>query len=178
MEGDHRQASAGGQTAGRAPQHGGELLQLAVDGDAQGLEAPLGRVLLFPQGLGRHGAFDQVHQLAGVAVLLMMAVVLMMGYIRLMQASHDVTVKQAQLQQAQEDNVALGVAYEKAFDQSSVKAAAQAAGMTKPTTDQIEYIELGGADMAEICRPESTGPLAQAWNWVKNGVDAVVEYFR
>ena len=116
--------------------------------------------------------------LAGVAVLLMMAVVLMMGYIRLMQASHDVTVKQAQLQQAQEDNVALGVAYEKAFDQSSVKAAAQAAGMTKPTTDQIEYIELGGADMAEICRPESTGPLAQAWNWVKNGVDAVVEYFR
>ena len=97
--------------------------------------------------------------LAGVAVLLMMAVVLMMGYIRLMQASHDVTVKQAQLQ-------------------SSVKAAAQAAGMTKPTTDQIEYIELGGADMAEICRPESTGSLAQAWNWVKNGVDAVVEYFR
>ena len=116
--------------------------------------------------------------LAGVAVLLMMAVVLMMGYIRLMQASHDVTVKQSQLQQAQEDNVALGVAYEKAFDQSAVKAAAQAAGMTKPTTDQIEYIELGGADMAEICRPESTGPLAQAWNWVKNGVDAVVEYFR
>ena len=53
--------------------------------------------------------------LAGVAVLLMMAVVLMMGYIRLMQASHDVTVKQAQLQQAQEDNVALGVAYEKRF---------------------------------------------------------------
>ena len=99
-------------------------------------------------------------------------------YIRLMQASHDVTVKQSQLQQAQEDNVALGVAYEKAFDQSAVKAAAQAAGMTKPTTDQIEYIELGGADMAEICRPESTGPLAQAWNWVKNGVDAVVEYFR
>ena len=58
------------------------------------------------------------------------------------------------------------------------KAAAQSAGMTKPTTDQIEYIELGGANMAEICRPASTGPLAQAWNWGRNGVDAVVEYFR
>jgi hypothetical protein len=111
--------------------------------------------------------------LAGVAVLLMMAVVLMMGYIRLMQASHDVTVKQAQLQQ----NSFLFLTHPHGF-QSAVKAAAQAAGMTKPTTDQIEYIELGGADMAEICRPESTGPLAQAWNWVKNGVDAVVEYFR
>ena len=77
-----------------------------------------------------------------------------------------------------EERVALGVAYEKAFDQAAVKAAAQAAGMTKPTSDQIEYIELGGADMAEICRPESTGPLAQAWTWLKDGIGAVVEYFR
>ena len=115
---------------------------------------------------------------AGVAVLMLMTVVLVLGYLRLTKASHEVTARQAQLQQVQEDNAALGVAYEKAFDQSSVKAAAQSAGMTKPTADQIEYIELGGANMAEICRPESTGPLAQAWNWVRNGVDAVVEYFR
>ena len=115
---------------------------------------------------------------AGVAVLMLMTVVLVLGYLRLTKASHEVTARQAQLQQVQEDNAALGVAYEKAFDQSSVKAAAQSAGMTKPTTYQIEYIELGGANMAEICRPESTGPLAQAWNWVRNGVDAVVEYFR
>lgn len=114
----------------------------------------------------------------GVAVLMMMTIVLVLGYLRLTKASHEVTARQALLQQVQEDNAALGVAYEKAFDQSSVKAAARSAGMTKPTTDQIEYIELGGANMAEICRPESTGPLAQAWNWVRNGVDAVVEYFR
>ena len=87
---------------------------------------------------------------AGVAVLMLMTVVLVLGYLRLTKASHEVTARQAQLQQVQEDNAALGVAYEKAFDQSSVKAAAQSAGMTKPTTDQIEYIELGGANMAEI----------------------------
>ena len=114
----------------------------------------------------------------GVAVLALMVVVLMMGYVKLTQASHDLTAKQSQLQQVQEERVALGVAYEKAFDQAAVKAAAQAAGMTKPTSDQIEYIELGGADMAEICRPESTGPLAQAWTWLKDGIGAVVEYFR
>ena len=104
-----------------------------------------------------------------------MVVVLMMGYVKLTQASHDLTAKQSQLQQVQEERVALGVAYEKAFDQAAVKAAAQAAGMTKPTSDQIEYIELGGADMAEICRPESTGPLAQAWTWLKDGIGAVVD---
>lgn len=114
----------------------------------------------------------------GVAVLALMVVVLMMGYVKLTQASYDLTAKQSQLQQVQEERVALGVAYEKAFDQAAVKAAAQAAGMTKPTSDQIEYIELGGADMAEICRPESTGPLAQAWTWLKDGIGAVVEYFR
>ena len=92
-----------------------------------------------------------------------MVVVLMMGYVKLTQASYDLTAKQSQLQQVQEERVALGVAYEKAFDQAAVKAAAQAAGMTKPTSDQIEYIELGGADMAEICRPESTGP------WPRHG---------
>ena len=114
----------------------------------------------------------------GYAVAYPLGVVLMMGYVKLTQASHDLTAKQSQLQQVQEERVALGVAYEKAFDQAAVKAAAQAAGMTKPTSDQIEYIELGGADMAEICRPESTGPLAQAWTWLKDGIGAVVEYFR
>ena len=116
--------------------------------------------------------------MGGVAGLALMVVVLMMGYVKLTQASHDLTAKQSQLQQVQEERVALGVAYEKAFDQAAVKAAAQAAGMTKPTSDQIEYIELGCADMAEICRPDSTGPLAQAWTWLKDGIGAVVDYFR
>ena len=127
---------------------------------------------------GKEGTREVVEHPGGVAVLALMVVVLMMGYVKLTQASHDLTAKQSQLQQVQEERVALGVAYEKAFDQAAVKAAAQAAGMTKPTSDQIEYIELGGADMAEICRPESTGPLAQAWTWLKDGIGAVVEYFR
>ena len=55
----------------------------------------------------------------GVAVLALMVVVLMMGYVKLTQASHDLTAKQSQLQQVQEERVALGVAYEKAFDQAA-----------------------------------------------------------
>ena len=43
----------------------GDGPQLVIDGDADGLEAALGRVLLFPQGLGRHGAADEIHQLQG-----------------------------------------------------------------------------------------------------------------
>ena len=44
-------------------QHGGQGIQLTVDGDADGLKAALGGMLLFPQRLGRHGGLDHVHQL-------------------------------------------------------------------------------------------------------------------
>ena len=44
-------------------QHGRQGVQFAVDGDAYGLKAPLGRVLLLPQRLWRHSGLDDVHQL-------------------------------------------------------------------------------------------------------------------
>lgn len=116
--------------------------------------------------------------MGSVVVLAVMVVVMLMGYVRLNTANHLVTDKQNQLKQLQEENMDLGVEYEKAFDQSTIKAAAQEAGMSKPTSEQIEYIELGGEDLAEVCRPADTGPLAQLWSRIKNGADTVVEYFR
>lgn len=116
--------------------------------------------------------------LGGVALLTVMVVVLLLGYVRLTAATHALAEREAQLQQVQEENVSLGVAYEKAFDQSAIKAAAQAAGMAKPGSEQIEYIELGGADLAEVYRPASDGALARLWASLCDGVDAVVEYFR
>ena len=63
MEGDHRQPSAHVQVLAPGVQHGRQGVQLAVDGDADGLKAPLGGVLLLPQRLWRHGGLDDVHQL-------------------------------------------------------------------------------------------------------------------
>ena len=40
-------------------------VQLTVHGDTQRLKAALGRVLLFPQRLRRHGGLDDLHQLSG-----------------------------------------------------------------------------------------------------------------
>ena len=65
MEGDDGQPSAGGQSGHRRLNElvrGGELV---VHRDADGLEGPLGRVLLLPQGVGRHGRADDLHQLKG-----------------------------------------------------------------------------------------------------------------
>ena len=46
-------------------QHGRQRVQLTVHGDTQRLKAALGRVLLFPQRLRRHGGLDDLHQLPG-----------------------------------------------------------------------------------------------------------------
>ena len=65
MEGDDSQPDRPGSGRSTAAVsilfHGG---QLVVDGDADGLEAPLGRVLLFPaRAWGGHGAADDLRQL-------------------------------------------------------------------------------------------------------------------
>lgn len=75
--------------------------------------------------------------------------------------------------------MALGVAYEKAFDQAAVKAG-RPGGRHDQAYQRPDRVYRAGPvpDMAEICRPESTGPLAQAWTWLKDGIGAVVEYFR
>ena len=63
MKGNYRQPSAGIQQRNGFFHHRFHRPQLVVDGDADGLKAALGRVLLLPQSGSGHGAFDHVYQL-------------------------------------------------------------------------------------------------------------------
>ena len=63
-------------------------------------------------------------------------------------------------------------------DETIQKEAAEAAGMSKPSAGQIEYVELGGADTAVIYAAGKDGVLDQAFASVKEGVLALVEYFQ
>ena len=65
MEGDHSQTAALVQLGNGIAHDLLHRAQLVVDGDADGLEGTLGRMLLFPQGCGGHGGADHVHQLQG-----------------------------------------------------------------------------------------------------------------
>ena len=113
----------------------------------------------------------------GVAVLAVLAVVLLMGYVRLTQISGNVTAMKAEMDKLTTENVGLLTQYEQTFELSTVKEVAEAAGMSKPSAGQIEYVELGGPDTAVIYADGSDGVLSQALASVKNGVLALVEYF-
>lgn len=76
-------------------------------------------------------------------VLAALAVVLVMGYVQLTTISGSVSEMKNELTQLNTEHVALLTRYEQTYDLASVKEAAEAAGMSKPSSGQITYIDLG-----------------------------------
>ena len=115
--------------------------------------------------------------LGSVAVLAAMVVVLLLGYVRLTQISSNVAEMKAEMERLNTEHVGLLTEYEQTFDLSTVKEVAEAAGMSKPSAGQIEYVELGGADNAVIYAAGEDGVLEQTLASVKGGILALLEYF-
>lgn len=115
--------------------------------------------------------------LAGFAVVLGLAVMVLMNYIQLTVLSADTVALKNELAQLQTENVSLTTQYEQLFDLTSVKEAAAAAGMTKPSNSQICYVDLSGGDSAVVYQQEETSVLTRVLTSLGHSVYAVVEYF-
>ena len=65
------------------------------------------------------------------------------------------------------------------FDMATVKEVAAAAGMAKPTSSQIAYLDITSEDSATVYQTESDRPsiLSRMLSSLHHGVYAVVEYF-
>ena len=113
-----------------------------------------------------------------VAVLVVMVVGLLIGYVQLTETSDAVMTIKNDLSEAQDEHVALVTKYEQTFDMTTVKERAEAAGMSKPSSGQIEYIDISGSDAVVIYQGRADGVFSQAFTTVKNGIGAVVEYFK
>ena len=134
-----------------------------------------------PQQAPRHRTAARPRQrvsplaLCAVGALAAMAVVLVMGYIQLTAVTGSISDLQEQVSQLEDQRVSLVMDYERTFDMAKIK---EAAGMKKPTAGQVEYVELGGGSKAEVYQAESDSLLSRLTRSVKNGVGALVEYFR
>ena len=78
----------------------------------------------------------------------------------------------------EDEHIALLTEYEKAFDLATVKTAAEAAGMSKPTSGQIVYIDLSGSDTAEVYAAGGSAALNGLTEKVSQAWAYAVEYFR
>lgn len=115
--------------------------------------------------------------LGGVAVLAAMVMALLVGYVQLTEVSASVSQLKAEINQLEVERVALVTRYEQTFDLSTVKEKAELAGMSKPTSGQIEYVDLSGGDSAVIYQADAGDTLAQLGQRLVDGIHALVEYF-
>ncbi|MBD5162645.1 MAG: hypothetical protein HDT14_11695 [Oscillibacter sp.] len=101
-------------------------------------------------------------------------VVLLLCYVRLNTISRSIVSMKTQISQLEIEQVALLTKYEQAFDLSTVKEAAAAAGMVQPSDSQIYYIALPGEDQITTHQPER-GPLERFFTAAGWGLDTTAE---
>ena len=107
-----------------------------------------------------------------------MVVMLLMSYAQLTAISHEVVRQQKELASLEEEHVKLVARYERTFDLTAVKEAAEAAGMAKPSASQIYYVDLSGPDSVVLYRRAETNVLGRVFASVGHDFVSVVEYFK
>ena len=116
--------------------------------------------------------------LLGTVLVVGMVIALMLCYVKLTGISDNVSSIKREISALEEEHVALLTAYERTFDLATVKAAAEAAGMSKPSSGQIQYIELSGADSVEVYAAGGAAALNGFTEKAESLWAYVLEYFR
>lgn len=116
--------------------------------------------------------------LLGTVLVVGMVIALMLCYVKLTGISDNVSSIKREISALEEEHVALLTAYERAFDLATVKAAAEAAGMSKPSSGQIQYIDLSGADSVEVYAAGGAAALNGFTEKAESLWAYVLEYFR
>ena len=113
----------------------------------------------------------------GVTAVAVAAVILLLSYVQLTTLAADTVALKSELTVLQAENVSLTAQHEQMFDMATVKEVAAAAGMAKPTSSQITYLDLDSEDSAVVYRTETPSVFSRILSSLHHGVYAVVEYF-
>ena len=109
-----------------------------------------------------------------VLIVLMMTV---FGYISLDRVSREIVSLKASVSELKQENIDLTTKHELTFELSGVKAAAEAAGMAKPSSSQVYYLDLASEDQVSVFTPEKS-PLSSLKASAETLLGNVKEYFR
>ena len=107
----------------------------------------------------------------------LLALVVLAHYIQLTQLSSEAVELKEELASLQTENAVLTAQYEQMFDLASVREAAEAMGMTKPSSSQIYYIDLTEGDSAVVYQEANPGPWDKIRSSLRRGMYAAMEYF-
>lgn len=109
------------------------------------------------------------------AVLLLMVIY---SYVQLYEATSRAGTLNKQLVKVQSDTAKLRSTYESRIDLSEIEARAKELGMTQPSSSQTVYLNIAGADHAEVLQVDDRSYAEKAWDALTGSFQGVVEYFR
>ncbi len=113
--------------------------------------------------------------LAVVAVLLLMVVY---SYVQLYETTGRAGELRAELSAAQADTAKLRSTYESRIDLAAIEARAKELGMTMPSTRQTVYLNIAGADHAEVLSVDRRSYAEKTWDALAGSFRGMLEYFR
>lgn len=115
----------------------------------------------------------------GSILVMGMAVLVLVGHIQLTVLSSDTVALKEELEELESQNVILTAQYERMFDLTTVQEAAEAAGMSKPSSSQICYLDISGGDSAVVYQKEEDSVFDRVlgrfepWRLLSGGIFSV-----
>lgn len=121
-----------------------------------------------------------ISPLAAVGLVIVTALLLMVvySYVQLYEATNQAGELNQQLAAANAATEKLRSTYESRIDLAQIEMRAKELGMTQPSTRQTVYLNIVGADHAEVLQVDRRSFLEKAWDAVSESFSGVVEYFR
>ena len=135
------------------------------------------RVYEAPRVLLRARQYVSPLAVLSVSAIMGLALLLLMNYVQLTRLSAETVKLQSQLAELETENTDLTARYQQMFDMASVKEAAEAAGMSKPSSTQMSRLDLSEGDSAVAYQQKEPGLFSRILSSLHGGVYAVVEYF-
>ena len=109
----------------------------------------------------------------GMLAVACLLVLVVFGYVQLFEATSEVSKLENQLSALQSQS-----RYEARIDLDAIETAAGDLGLTKPSQEQIVYLDLSGADRAEIYQEEKTSVFSEIVSAMEQSVSGLIAYLR
>lgn len=138
---------------------------------------PMAKVHAAPRVLVRARQYVSPLAVLSVAAIMGLALLVLLNYVQLTLLSSETVKLQERLEELETEHVDLTAQYQQMFDMASVKEAAEAVGMAKPSSTQMGHLDLSAGDSAVSYRQKEPGLLSRILSSLHGGVYAVVEYF-
>lgn len=114
----------------------------------------------------------------GLAVVVFLLAMVIYSYVQLYETTNRAGELRQELAEAEADMNKLRSAYESKINLDEIEARAKELGMSQPTAKQTVYLNVAGADRAEVLQVDNRNFFEKAWGAVSGSFRGIIEYFR